>query len=319
MQGLPFQPEQASTIARSVDNLHFFITAVTLFFTFLIFSIIFYFMIKYRRRSPDERPKPIEGSLPLEILWTAIPTLIVAVIFVWGSSLYFQNAEPPAGSMEIFVTGKQWMWKIEHPEGQREINELHVPLGRPVKLTMTSEDVIHDFFVPAFRVKKDVLPGRYTTLWFEPTKLGTFHLFCAQYCGAFHAGMIGSVIVLEPDAYERWLAGGVQGESMEAAGQKIFQQSGCSTCHLADGTGPAPSLLGVYGQAVRLNNGQTVTADDTYVRESILQPRAKIVQGYAPIMPSFQGQLTAEQITSLVAYIRLLGKAQAKPKEEGKQ
>jgi cytochrome c oxidase subunit II len=319
MQSFPFQPEQASTIARSVDHLYYFITAVTLFFTALIFSIIFCFMIKYRRRSPDERPKAIEGSLPLEILWTAIPTLIVAMIFVWGSSLYFQNSEPPAGAMEIFVTGKQWMWKIEHPEGQREINELHVPLGRPVKLTMTSEDVIHDFYVPAFRVKKDVLPGRYTTLWFEPTKLGTFHLFCAQYCGAFHAGMLGSVIVLEPDEYERWLAGGVQGESMEAAGAKLFQQNGCVTCHLADGTGPAPSLLGVYGQPVHLNNGQTVTADDAYVRESILLPRAKIVQGYAPIMPSFQGQLTDDQINSLIAYIRSLGQVQAKPKEEGKQ
>ena len=319
MQGFPFQPEQASTIARSVDHLYYFITAVTLFFTALIFLIIFYLMIKYRRRSPDERPKAIEGSLPLEILWTAIPTLIVAIIFVWSSSLYFQNSEPPKGSMEIFVTGKQWMWKIEHPEGQREINELHVPLGRPVKLTMTSEDVIHDFYVPAFRVKKDVLPGRYTTLWFQATKLGTFQLFCAQYCGAFHAGMIGSVIVMEPDQYEAWLAGGVQGESMQAAGQKIFQQSGCGTCHLADGTGPGPSLLGVYGQPVRLTTGQTVTADGAYIRESILLPRAKIVQGYAPIMPSFQGQLTDDQINSLIAYIRLLGSVQAKPKEEGKQ
>ena len=319
MQGFPFQPEQASTIARSVDYLYYFITAVTLFFTVVIFSIIFYFMIKYRRRSPDERPKAIEGSLPLEILWTAIPTLIVAMIFVWSSSLYFRNSVAPKGSMEIFVTGRQWMWKIEHPEGQREINELHVPLGRPVKLTMTSEDVIHDFFVPAFRVKKDVLPGRYTTLWFEPTKLGTFHLFCAQYCGAFHAGMIGSVIVMEPDEYERWLAGGVLGESMEAAGQKIFQQSGCGTCHLADGTGPGPSLLGVYGQPVHLTTGQTVTADDAYMHESIVLPSAKIVQGFAPIMPSFQGQLTDEQLNNVVAYIRMLGKAQPKSKEEGKK
>ena len=174
MQGFPFQPVQASTIARSVDHLYFFITAVTVIFTALIFLTIFYFMIKYRRRSPDERPKAIEGSLPLEVLWTAIPTLIVAVIFVWGSTLYFHDAEPPKGAMEIFVTGKQWMWKIEHPGGQREINELHVPLGRPVKLTMTSEDIVHDFYVPAFRVQKDVLPGRYTSLWFEPTKVGTF-------------------------------------------------------------------------------------------------------------------------------------------------
>jgi cytochrome c oxidase subunit 2 len=319
MQGFPFQPEQASTIARSVDYLYFFITAVTLFFTGIIFATIFYFMIRYRRRSPDEKPKAIEGSLPLEIMWTAIPTLIVALIFVWSSTLYFRNAEPPKGSMEIFVTGKQWMWKIEHPEGQREINELHVPVGRPVKLTMTSEDVIHDFFVPAFRVKKDVNPGRYTSLWFQPTKVGTFHLFCAQYCGAFHAGMIGSVIVMEPDEYERWLSGGVAGESMEAVGEKLFQANGCITCHLADGKGPAPSLLGVYGQPVHLTDGQTVTADDAYVRESILLPRAKIVAGYTPIMPSYQGQLTEEQIGSLIAYIRLLGKVQAKPQEEGKQ
>jgi len=319
IQGFPFQPEQASTIARSVDYLYWFITLVTLFFTTVIFAIIFYFMIKYRRRGPGERPKAIEGSLPLEILWTVIPTLIVAVIFVWGSTLYFRNAEPPQGAMEIFVTGKQWMWKVEHPEGQREINELHVPLGRPVKLTMTSEDVIHDFFVPAFRVKKDVLPGRYTSLWFEPTKLGTFHLFCAQYCGAYHAGMIGSVIVVEPDEYERWLAGTVQGESPEAAGEKLYLQDGCGTCHLADGTGPGPSLLGVYGQPVKLTTGETVTADDAYVRESILAPRAKIVAGYAPIMPTFQGQLTEEQITDLIAYVRLLGKSQPKQKEEGKQ
>jgi cytochrome c oxidase subunit 2 len=318
IQGMPIQPDQASTIAQSVDHLYFFITFITLFFTVLIFSLIFYFMIKYRRRSPDEHPKAIEGSLPLEILWTAIPTLIVAVIFVWSSSLYFQNATAPPGSMEVFVTGKQWMWKIEHPEGQREINELHVPLGRPVKLTMTSEDVIHDFFVPAFRVKKDVLPGRYTTLWFQATKLGTFHLFCAQYCGAFHAGMLGSVIVMEPDEFERWLAGGVQGESMESAGEKLFLQTGCNTCHLADSTGPAPSLLGVAGHPVKLTTGETVTADDAYIRESIVSPRAKIVQGFAPIMPSFQGQLTEEQMNDVIAYIRSLGKVQGKPKEEGK-
>jgi cytochrome c oxidase subunit 2 len=319
MQSLPFQPEQASTIARSVDELYFFLTAVTLFFTALIFSIIFYFMIKYRRRSPDERPKAIEGSFPLEVLWTAIPTLIVAVIFVWGSLLYFRNSEPPRGTMEIFVTGKQWMWKVEHPEGQREINELHVPLGRPVKLTMTSEDVIHDFFVPAFRVKKDVLPGRYTSLWFEATKVGTFHLFCAQYCGAFHAGMIGTIIVQEPREYESWLAGGTPGESMEQAGAKVFQASGCPTCHVEDGTGLAPSLLGVYGRPVKLTTGEAVTADDAYIRESILMPTARIVFGYKPIMPSFQGQMTEEQLNNVISYVRALGKSQPKAKGEAKQ
>jgi cytochrome c oxidase subunit II len=318
MQGLPFQPVEASTIARSVDHLYFFITGVTVFFTAVIFLTIFYFMIKYRRRSPDERPKAIDGNIPLEIFWTAIPTVIVAVIFVWSSTLYFRNSEPPKGSMEVFVTGKQWMWKIQHSGGQREINELHVPLGRPVKLTMTSEDVIHDFYVPAFRVKKDVLPGRYTSLWFEPTKLGTFHLFCGQYCGAFHAGMIGSVIVLEPDAYERWLAGGVQAESMSAAGEKLFQSNGCVSCHLGNGKGLGPSLLGRYGRAVHLTTGGSVTMDDSYIRESILAPRAKIVAGYKPIIPSFQGQLTEEQINSLIAYVKLLGNA-TPPKEEGKQ
>jgi cytochrome c oxidase subunit II len=310
MQGLPFQPEQASTIAKSVDYLYYFLTAITLFFTALIFLIIFYFMIKYRRRSPDERPKAIEGSIPLEVLWTAIPTLIVAFIFVWSSVLYFRNAEPPRGSVEIFVTGKQWMWKVQHPEGQREINELHVPLGRPIKLTMTSEDVIHDFFVPAFRVKKDVLPGRYTSLWFQATKTGTFHLFCAQYCGAFHAGMIGSIVVEEQDEYERWLAGGAPGESIEQTGAKIFQSSGCATCHVNDGTGLGPSLLGVYAHPVKLTTGETVTADDAYMRESIVLPKAKIVAGYSPIMPSFQGQLSEEQINDVLAYLRVLGQSQ---------
>ena len=318
MQGLPFQPDQASTIAKSVDNLYYFLTLVTVFFTVLIFSFIFYFMIRYRRRDPGERPKAIEGSLPLEVLWTAIPTLIVAVIFVWGSTLYFQNAEPPKGAIEIFITGKQWMWKVEHPEGQREINELHVPLGRPVKLTMTSEDVIHDFFVPAFRVKKDVLPGRYTSLWFQATKTGTFHVFCAQYCGAFHAGMMGEIIVQEPAEYERWLAGGTPGESMEQAGAKVFQASGCPTCHVADGTGLGPSLLGVYGNPVKLTTGETVTADDAYMRESILLPKAKVVLGYTPIMPSFQGQMTEEQLNNVVAYLRALGKATPPPKPAAK-
>ena len=315
MQGLPFQPEQASTIAKSVDYLYYFLTAITLFFTTVIFLTIFYFMVKYRRRSPDERPAAIEGSVPLEVLWTAIPTLIVAFIFVWASVLYFRNAEPPRGSVEIFVTGRQWMWKVQHPEGQREIDELHVPVGRPIKLTMTSEDVIHDFFIPAFRVKKDVLPGRYTSLWFQATKTGTFHLFCGQYCGAFHAGMIGSIVVQEQDEYQRWLAGGAPGESMEQSGAKIFQSSGCPTCHVNDGTGLAPSLLGVFGHPVKLTTGETVTADEAYMRESVLLPKAKVVFGYTPIMPSFQGQLTEEQLNDLMAYLRVLGQSQppAKP------
>ena len=307
---IPIHPPEASTIAQSVDHLHFFLTAVTLFFTFLIFAIIFYFMIRYRRRSPDECPRAIEGNVPLEIVWTLVPTVLVAIIFVWSSTLYFENAQAPDGAMEIFVTGKQWMWKIEHPEGQREIDELHIPVGRPVKLTMTSEDVIHDFFIPAFRVKKDVLPGRYTSIWFEATKTGQYHLFCAQYCGAFHAGMQGWVIVMPPDEYERWLNGSVSGMTMEASGEKLFQERGCATCHLADGSGRAPSLLGVFGHPVKLTTGETVMADESYVRESILFPSAKIVAGYTPIMPVFQGQLSDEQVLDLIAYVRSLGKEQ---------
>src|SRR6202795_4882613 len=303
MQGLPFQPEQASSIARSVDQLYYFLTAVTLVFTAVIFSIIFYFMVKYRRRSPNERPKAIEGSFPLEVLWTAIPTLLVAVIFVWSSSLYFRNSEPPAGATEIFVTGRQWMWKVEHPEGQREINELHVPLGRPVKLTMTSEDVIHDFFVPAFRIKKDVLPGRYTSLWFTATQTGKFHLFCAQYCGAFHAGMGGWVVVMEQSDYDRWLNGEASGETMESAGQSLFQERGCANCHVADGSGRGASLAGKFRQLARRANGEAATLDEAYLRQAIWTPNTISVPGYTQLMQSYQGQLSEEQILDLIAYI----------------
>ena len=305
-QNIPFHPDQASSIARAVDQLHFVITGITLFFTFVIFSTIFYFMIKYRRRSRDERPANIEGSLPLEIAWTLIPTMICAGLFIWASSQYFANAKAPDGAIEIFVTGRQWMWKVQHPEGQQEINELHVPLGRPVKLTITSEDVIHDFFIPAFRVKKDAVPGRYTSLWFTATEMGRFHLFCAQYCGAFHAGMEGWVIVMEPNEYERWLNSGASGETLEAAGQRLFQDRGCATCHLEAGGGRGPSLRGVFGHPVRLASGLTATVDESYLREAILNPNSDPVAGYPPIMPAFQGQLDEEQVLDLIAYIRSL-------------
>jgi cytochrome c oxidase subunit 2 len=304
--GIPLHPPQASTIAKSVDYLHFFLTGVTLFFTALIFLIIFIFMIKYRRRSPHDRPPQIDYNIPLEVLWTVIPTLLVAIIFFWGSSLYFRNADPPPGSMEIFVTGRQWMWKVEHPEGQREINELHVPINRPVKLTITSEDVIHDFYIPAFRVKKDAVPGRYTSLWFDATELGTFHIFCGQYCGAFHASMIGSVVVMQQDEYERWLASRATAQNMETAGQQLFAQYSCNSCHAADGAGNGPSLARVYGQPVHLSSGATILADDDYLRESIVRPAAKVVAGYQPVMPVYQGRLNEEQILDLIAYIRSL-------------
>ena len=311
--GFPLRPDQASTIAKGVDELHYFLTAITLFFTGLIFLAIFYLMIKYRRRadSPD-RPPRIDGSLPLEIIWTIIPTLLTMVMFAWGSNLYFRNSRPPEASAEIFLVGKQWMWHLQHPEGPREINELHIPVGVPVKLTMTSEDVIHDFYIPAFRVKKDVLPGRYSSIWFEATKTGTYHFFCAQYCGMQHAGMIGWVYVMSPTDYAQWLAGGVKGESMPQAGARLFTQLGCSTCHATEGASRCPPLQGLYGKAVKLADGRSVIADEAYIREAIIHPNSHHVAGYPPIMPTYQGQISEEQLLQLIAYIKSLREEEGK-------
>jgi cytochrome c oxidase subunit II len=303
----PLVPEQASTLAEHTDTLFSFLLAVSAFFAGLIFLLVLYFAVKYRRRSPVERPRPIFGNLLLELVWTLIPLGLTMIMFIWGTSLYVTAYRPPAGALEVFVVGKQWMWKLQHPEGQREIDELHIPMGRPIRLTMTSEDVIHSFFIPAFRIKKDVLPGRYTTIWFEATKPGEYHLFCTQYCGTNHAAMIGRVVVMKPVDYERWL-GGAAGESMVSAGERLFQAEGCIGCHRLDGTGPAPSLVGVFGKPVQLQGGETVTADADYIRESILSPMAKIVAGYQPIMPTFQGRLSEEQLLRLIAYIKSLGK-----------
>jgi cytochrome c oxidase subunit II len=308
-QGFPIRPDQASTIARGVDHLYYFLTAVDLFFTALIFLTIFYFAIRFRRRSEGERTQQITGSIPLEVVWTGIPLLLVTIMFVWGTSLFIQNSRPPEAATEIFVVGKQWMWKIQHPEGVEEINELHVPAGRPIRLTMTSEDVIHDFAVPAFRIKMDVVPGRYTTEWFQATKTGRFHLFCDQYCGTNHALMRGEVMVMDPVDYEQWLSGGIRNEPMPQAGAELYERFGCITCH---GTGKAPPFVNLYGHPVKLNNGQTVIADNAYIRESILNPSAKIVAGYPPIMPTFQGQVTEEQILQLIAYIQSLSTPEGK-------
>jgi cytochrome c oxidase subunit II len=304
---IPIKPTAASTIAEGVDRLHFTLTGITLFFTALIFSIIFYFMIVYRRRSEDEVPPEIEKNVPLEIFWTAIPTLICVVIFFWSTSLYIRNARPPSASTEVFVVGKQWMWHLQHPEGVREINELHVPLGVPIKLTMTSEDVIHDFYIPAFRVKKDVLPGRYTSLWFQATKTGTYHLFCAQYCGADHAEMIGWVYVMEPPEYAAWLSGGSTHESMAQAGERLFTQLGCTTCHVADNTGRGPSLMGLYGKPEKLRSGETRIVDEALIRQAIVFPNSVILPNYPPVMPTFRGQINEEQVLQLIAYVKSLG------------
>ncbi len=304
---IPVQPPVASTIAQGVDNVYYFLTGLTLFFTVLIFSIIFYFMIKYRRRSPDEIPPETAENLPLELAWTIIPSVICVFIFVWASALYVRNARPPAASTEIFVIGKQWMWQIQHPEGPREINELHVAVGEPVQLTMTSQDVIHDFYIPAFRIKKDVLPGRYTSIWFQPTETGTFHLFCAQYCGTDHSVMIGWVYVMSPDDYAAWLAGGEKNESMAQAGAELFTRLGCNTCHVTDGTGRGPSLAGIYGTSVKLATGETKAVDEGFLRQAIMVPDSLQLPNYKAIMPTFQGQVDEVQVLQLVAYVKSLG------------
>jgi cytochrome c oxidase subunit 2 len=307
MGKLQLFPVQASTLAPEVDNLLYFMIAVTVFFSLLIFFAIFYFAIKYRRRSHSELPRVQHTGYALEILWSVIPFGITMVMFTWGAAVFFDAARPPKDPIQIYVVGKQWMWKLEHMEGRREINELHVPVGRPVRLTMTSEDVIHSFFVPVFRTKQDVVPGKYSTVWFQPTKVGTYHLFCAEYCGSRHSGMTGWVHVMEPQDYENWLSGGASEGTLAQNGQKLFESLACVNCHKVDHTGRCPSLAGVYGTTVKLVNGATVKADEAYIRESILNPQAKIVAGYEPVMPTFQGLVTEDQVLQLIEYVRSIG------------
>jgi len=303
---LPLFPTQASTMSTQVDALYFYLLAVSAFFSLLIAVLVIVFAIRYRRRSDGEMPANIEGSLTLELAWTIIPFLITLTFFAWGARIYFRMNRPPNDAMQIYVVGKQWMWKVQHLDGVREINELHVPVGQSVRLTMTSEDVIHSFFVPAFRMKRDVVPGRYSTAWFRATKPGDYHIFCSQYCGTKHSGMIGWVHVMEPPAFEAWLAGGSGSESLASSGAKLFVQHACNTCHRSDSLARGPNLEGLFGKTVRLQNGQTIIADEQYIRESILMPQAKLVEGFQPIMPTFQGLISEEGLLELVAYIKSL-------------
>ncbi len=310
MGGLPLFPGQGSTVSSQVDALFLLLVGVSALVVILIGGLIVFFSVKYRRRSEDEVPEQIVGSNRLELAWTVIPLGFFMVIFFWGASIYMNMAQPPNDSMHVYVVAKQWMWKFQHSGGQSEINELHVPLGRSVELTMISQDVIHSLFVPDFRIKQDVLPERYTTTWFQATKTGTYHLFCTQYCGTNHAEMVGSVVVMDPAAFEQWLSGGPSASQSPAAlGQQLFQQLGCAGCHLENGHGPGPALAGVFGSTVKLQDGSSVAADENYIRESILDPGAKVVLGYQPIMPSFRGRVTEDQILALIAYIKSLGAA----------
>ena len=313
----PLFPQQASVQAGQVDGLYFFMLAVTGFFAVLIAALVVIFAIKYHRRHDDEIGVAIHGSLALEMLWTIIPFGIAMMMFAWGAKVFFDVYRAPAGAMEIYVVGKQWMWKIQHMDGQREINELHVPVGRPVKLIMGSEDVIHSFYIPAFRVKADVIPGRYNTLWFQATKPGRYHLFCAEYCGTRHSGMVGWVVAMEPADFQAWLSGGAASDSPVAAGEKLFTDLACSTCHQQTTQGRGPVLTNLFGTKVELQSGASVVADEAYIRESIVNPQAKVVAGFQPVMPTFQGLVTEEQLLQLISYVRSLSQQGPAPAAAG--
>ena len=313
----PFFPEQASAQAGQVDGIYFFMVAVSAFFSLLIAGLVVFFAVKYRRRHREEVGVAIHGSLALELLWTIIPFFIVMVMFAWGAKVFFDIYRPPAGAMEIYVVGKQWMWKVQHMDGQREINELHVPVGRPVKLIMGSEDVLHSYFIPQFRVKADVIPGRYNVLWFTATKAGSYDLFCAEYCGTKHSGMIGKIIAMEPADFQAWLSGGRAEDSPVAAGQKLFSDLACNTCHLSESQGRGPVLTNLFGKTVELQGGGTAVVDEAYIRESIVNPQAKIVAGFQPIMPTFQGLVSEEQLLQLIAYVKSLSPQGGAPAPAG--
>lgn len=301
----PLWPVSASTMSGQVDALYIFLIAVTGGVTLLVLTVVLVFLFRYRH-SKYPVAEQVPASTPLELTWTLVSLGVFMIFFLWGADIYIAEATPPKDSLQIYVVAKQWMWKTQHENGEREINTLHVPVNRDVRLTMISQDVIHSFWVPEFRVKADVLPGRYTTIWFRANRTGTYNLFCSEFCGTLHSGMVGKVIVLDQAKYQQWLTGGGEMGSFAATGQKLFQQFGCANCHRFDTQGRGPNLVGVYGRPVLLSTGKTIVADDAYVRESILNPGAQVVAGFQPIMPSFQGIVTEDQMLSLIAYIKSL-------------
>lgn len=313
MDEIFYWPKAASSIAHRIDSLFNVLNLITLFFIVVIVGCLIYFVVKYRRGTTADRSNPPDESLPVEIVWTGIPILICLFIFGYSTWTYLQVMRAPKDATPIYVVGKQWMWKIQHPEGRWEMNELHVPLGQNVQLIMTSEDVIHSFYVPDFRVKQDVVPGRYSTLWFKPTKTGTFHLFCAEYCGTKHSGMVGTVYVMEPADYQKWLHSGNAGGTMAQQGEQLFRELGCGGCHGPGANVRAPLLDGIYNNPVPLQmpGGETkvIIGDERYIHDSIVNPEQEVAAGYKPIMPSFRGQLDEAKIRLLIEYIKSLGTA----------
>jgi len=298
-------PAEASTIAPWADALYFFLLLITIVGLTLVGTLVFGFAIRYRKeRNPVATQ--IEGSTLLEASWTIIPLALFLICFVWGALLYFRIYNPPPNAMNIYVVGKQWMWKAEHPGGQHEINTLHVPVGQPIQLTMISQDVFHSFSIPDFRIKREVIPGRYSTVWFEATTPGTYHIFCTQYCGTKHSGMIGEVTVLTPEDYKKWTEGSTSGMSLAQNGERLFASMGCNACHSGNSAARGPSLAGVYGSKLTLTNGSQVLVNEAYLRDAILNPSQHITAGYAPIMPTYQGQISEEGLIDLVEYLKSL-------------
>ncbi|MBV8030701.1 MAG: cytochrome c oxidase subunit II [Betaproteobacteria bacterium] len=296
----------ASDTASRVDALFLVVLAVTGAVTLAIFAVMAVFAIRYRRGSPAQRASPPTQSRVVELTWTFTPLAVFLCFFAWAALVYgsFYRADPAA--MTIYVVGKQWMWKAQHANGRREIDELHLPAGQPVRLVLSSEDVIHSFFVPAFRIKQDAVPGRYTAISFTPTRPGVYRLHCAEYCGTDHANMGGRVYVMQPAAFAQWLEQGPSGASLAAQGFELFRRLGCSGCHDARSSVHAPELDGVYGRTVHLADGRTIVADEPYLRDSILLPKKDVVAGFEPIMPSFQGQVSEADLSALISFLKSL-------------
>ena len=298
-------PREASTIAPYMDALYFFLLGMTVVGVGLVAVIITVFSIRYRK-SVHPVATQIEGSTLLEATWTIIPLGIFLICFVWGALLYFRIYNPPANAMNIYIVGKQWMWKAEHPGGQHEINALHVPAGVPIQLTMISQDVFHSFSVPDFRIKREVIPGRYSTVWFNATTPGTYHLFCTQYCGTNHSQMIGEVTVLSPEDYKKWTEESTSGMSLAQNGERLFASMGCNACHSGNAVARGPSLAGVFGSQLQLTNGSSVQVTEAYLRDAILNPSEHITAGYSPIMPTYQGQISEDGLIDIVEYLKSL-------------
>jgi cytochrome c oxidase subunit 2 len=334
-----FLPEQASTLAREVDHLHYFVILTTFGASTAIGLTALLWFVRYRRRSEAQRTPRIESPWPFEVAIVAAPLFLFLVWLTIGFRQYVRMATPPPDALDVYVMGKQWMWKFAYPGGPSAIGVLYVPAGRPVRLLMTSRDVIHSFFLPEFRVKKDVVPGRYSQLWFEAARPGRYRIFCAEYCGASHSDMRGAVVALAPAAWAAWWASaraeggradaapvderapsaagpGDAGDSLARRGLRVAAEKGCLKCHSLDGAAHiGPTFLGLYGRTERLAGGDTVRVDEGYLTESMMEPRAKVVAGYRPVMPTFRGRLEAPEVAALLELIKSLGGAA--PREEG--